>query len=126
VDTSAWVHFFRGRGPFADAVDRLLDSNEVAICGPVITELRRGLRTSSERARVIPLLDGSHHLSDPAALWDEAGDLGYFLGRRGITAKTMDLLVATYALSHSVALLADDRDFPLMRRAGAELLLIRP
>jgi predicted nucleic acid-binding protein len=126
VDTSAWIHFFRGRGPYADAVDRLLESNEVAICGPVITELRRGFRSSSERARVLPLLDGCHHLADPAALWHEAGDLGYFLRRRGITAKTIDLLVATYALSHSVALLADDRDFPMMRRAGAELFLVRP
>jgi predicted nucleic acid-binding protein len=126
VDTSAWIHFFRGRGPYADAVDRLLASNEVAICGPVIIELRRGFRSSSERARVIPLLDGCHHLADPAALWDEAGDLGYFLSRRGITAKTIDLLVAIYALSHSVALLADDRDFPMMRRAGAELFLVRP
>lgn len=75
---------------------------------------------------MIPLLDGCHHLPDPTALWDEAGELGYFLSRRGITAKTIDLLVATYALSHSVALLADDRDFSMMKRAGAELLLVGP
>jgi len=96
----------------------------VALCGPVITELRRGLRSPSERGRVIPLLSGCHLLSEPPALWDEAGDLGYFLGRRGVTASTVDLLVAAYALSHSVALLSRDADFQRMKRAGAELLLV--
>jgi predicted nucleic acid-binding protein len=105
-------------------VDRLLDANEVALCGPVITELRRGLRSPAERTRVIPLLTGCHLLSDPPNLWEEAGDLGYALTRRGITVKTIDLLVATYALSHGVAVLTTDSDFEHMRRAGAQLLLV--
>jgi predicted nucleic acid-binding protein len=58
-------------------------------------------------------------------LWEEAGDLGYALGRRGITVKTIDLLVATFALSHGLALLtADDADFERIRRAGAQLVLV--
>jgi predicted nucleic acid-binding protein len=94
----------------------------VALCGPVLTELRRGLRSRAERNRIIPLLLGCHLLADPHALWEEAGDLGYALGRQGITVKTIDLLVATYALSHAVALLTTDSDFEHMRRAGAPLL----
>ena len=124
VDTSAWIDFFRGRDPLAGAVDRLLESNEVALCGPVITELRRGLRSPAERSRVNPLFGGCDVLSDPPDLWAEAGDLGYALGRRGITVKTIDLLVATYALSHSVAVLTTDSDFRHMRRAGVQLLLV--
>lgn len=89
-----------------------------------MTELRRGLRSPAERHRVIPLLTGCHLLSDPRQLWEEAGDLGYALGRRGITVKTLDLLVATYALSHGVAVLTADSDFEHMRRAGAQLLLV--
>jgi predicted nucleic acid-binding protein len=73
---------------------------------------------------VIPLLEGCHLLVDPLHLWEEAGDLGYALGRRGITVRTIDLLVATYALSHAVALLTADADFEQMRRAGAQLLLV--
>jgi predicted nucleic acid-binding protein len=108
----------------AHAVDRLLESNEVALCGPIVTELRRGLRTPAERTRVIPLLAGCHLLSEPPDLWEEAGDLGYALSRRGIAVKTIDLLVATYALGHAVALLTKDADFHHMRRAGAQLLLV--
>lgn len=123
IDTSAWIEFFRGRDPQATAVDDALDADEAALCGPVVTELRRGLRTAAERRRVLPVLVGCHMLSEPAALWEEAGDLGFFLARKGVTAKSIDLLVAAYALSHGVPLLARDRDFDDMRKAGVRLVL---
>jgi len=121
VDTSAWIDFFRGKGPLADRVDDALASNDAALCGPILTELRRGLRSPSERRKVIPLLDGCHLLEQPVALWEEAGELGYVLARKGVTVKTLDLLIATYALSHGVALLASDSDFAGMRNAGIPL-----
>jgi hypothetical protein len=58
------------------------------VCGPVVTELRRGLRSPSERRKVIPLLDGCHELEQPEKLWEEAGELGYVLTRNGLTVKT--------------------------------------
>ena len=121
VDTSAWIEFFRGSDPVASSVDRALESDEVALCGPVLTELRRGLRTPAERRRVLPLLSGCHLLDQPPALWEEAGDLGYSLARRGTGVKTLGLLIAAYALSYSVPLLTTDGDFARMRRAGIPL-----
>jgi len=121
VDTSAWVDFFRGAQPLADRVDELLAANEVALCGPIITELRRGLRSPAERRKVIPLLDACHDLEQPARLWEEAGELGYVLARKGLSVKTLDLLIAAYALSHGVPLLTSDSDFEGMRRAGVPL-----
>jgi predicted nucleic acid-binding protein len=59
-------------------------------------------------------------------LWEEAGDLGFFLARKGVTAKTLDLLIATYAMSHGVPVLAFDRDYADMRAAGVKLLLEMP
>lgn len=123
VDTSAWVEFFRGRPPLADDVDELIEENEAALCGPVLMELRRGLRSAGERRRVLPLLESCRFLDEPHQLWEEAGDLGYFLARRGVTAKSIDLLIATYALAHSVAVLTADVDFSRMRKAGVKLLL---
>jgi len=121
VDTSAWIEFFRGIDPVASSVDRALESDEVALCGPVLTELRRGLRTPAERRRVLPLLSGCHLLDQPPALWEEAGDLGYALARRGTSVKTLDLLIAAYALSYSMPLLTTDGDLARMRRAGIPL-----
>ncbi len=126
IDTSAWIEFFRGRAPFSDAVDDALDANEAALCGPVITELRRGLRTTAERRRVLPLLGGCHLLADPPKLWEEAGDLGFLLARKGVTAKSIDLLIATYAMSHGVPVLAVDADYADMRAAGVKLLVETP
>jgi predicted nucleic acid-binding protein len=123
VDTSAWIDFFRGREPLAGAVDRALELDEAAICGPIVTELRRGLRSARDRRDVLALLSGCHSLEQPAALWEEAGDLGFALARKGATVKTVDLLIAAHAIAHGVALLAGDRDFERIRRAGVGLLL---
>ncbi|HEX6245446.1 MAG TPA: PIN domain-containing protein [Polyangiales bacterium] len=123
VDTSAWIEFFRGRDPLAAAVDAALAANEAALCGPIETELRRGLRTEAERRKVIPLLRACHYLESPERLWQEAGDLGFALRRRGVSPKTVDLLIAVHALSHSATLLSADKDFASMRAAGVPLLL---
>ena len=74
---------------------------------------------------MLPLLQGCHWLDPPPALWEEAGELGYLLARKGANLKSMDLLIATFALSHGVALLTRDRDFELMRGAGIPLHLVR-
>lgn len=124
VDTSAWIDFFRGRDPVARAVDDALAANEAALCGPIETELRRGLSNERERKKVVPLLDACHALSQPPDLWAEAGDLGFALRRRGVTPTSMDLLIATYALSHSAALLTTDKDFRAMQKAGIPLVLV--
>jgi len=124
IDTSAWIDFFRGKEPFAAAVDAALDLGEAAICGPVVTELRRGLR-APERNKVLPLLDGCRLLDQPDDLWTVAGDLGASLSRKGATVKTLDLLIATYAIAHSVPLMAADSDFRAIERAGFGLSLAR-
>lgn len=72
---------------------------------------------------MLPLLGGCHFLQQPDRLWEEAGDLGYYLARRGETAKTLDLLIAAHALAHGVSLLADDADFARMQRVGIPLRL---
>ena len=123
VDTSAWVAFFRNRGSAASLVDDALAANEAALCGPVETELRRGLRHAKERKLVLAALDGCHRLPQPEELWMEAGELGFLLRRRGVTPKTLDLLIAVYALSSSATLLTLDRDFLAMRKAGVPLIV---
>ncbi|HEX4476735.1 MAG TPA: PIN domain-containing protein [Polyangiaceae bacterium] len=122
VDTSAWIDFFRDRGRIADAVDTALESGEAALCGPVLTEIRRGLR-APQRRRVLPLLDGCHLLRQPEDLWLSAGDLGAVLARRGVTIKTLDLLIAVYAIAHGAPLLTTDGDFRSIARAGVGLSL---
>ncbi len=121
VDTSAWIDFFRDRRPLAALVDRALDDDDAALCGPVITELRRGLSTA-DRVKVLRLLGGCHLLPQPAELWEEAGDLGYLLARRGVVVKTLDLLIAATALAHDVPVLTRGSDFKQIRDSGVARL----
>lgn len=123
VDTSAWIAFFRDRGPLASRVDAVLEADEAALCGPVVTELRRGIVSAADRRRVLPLLASCHTLPEPVDLWVAAGDLGSLLRRKGVTVKTLDLLIAVHALHSGAALLTSDADFVLMQRAGVPLAL---
>lgn len=123
VDTSAWIEFFRGRGTVADCVEQLLAEDNVVLCGPIVTELRRGFRSKHERDRVLPLLLSSPLLTEPLDLWAEAGELGFWLGRKGATVKSFDLLIASFALAHRVPLLTNDADFRLMVKVGVPLAL---
>ena len=124
VDTSAWIAFFRDTGSVAASVDRALEADEAALCGPVMTELRRGIKSKAEGGRVLPLLLSCHQLPQPADLWNEAGALGFALARKGVTVKSLDLLIATYALASGVPVLTLDRDFLAMARSGTGLLLV--
>jgi hypothetical protein len=69
------------------------------------------------------LLGACHELAQPTRLWDEAGDLGFVLSRKGATVKTLDLLITVYSLSHGVPHLTADSDFSLIRKAGVALVL---
>jgi predicted nucleic acid-binding protein len=126
IDTSAWIAFFRGEGPAAERVDTAIADDEAAWCGPVEAELRRGFVSPRERARVLELLSACRWLSQPDALWQDAGDLGYALRRRGLTVRTFDLLIVTYALSHGAAVLTLDSDFHAMKKKGVSVELVSP
>ena len=124
IDTSASIEFFSGHEPIAGLVDGLLQMNEAALCGPVITELRRGFRSRSDRARVLLLMKGCRYLAEPDRIWEEAGDLGFVLREKGLQLKTLDLLIASYALAYRCPILSDDRDFLRMNKVGIPLLVL--
>jgi predicted nucleic acid-binding protein len=124
VDTSAWVDFFKGRSRVAAAVDRLLEDNQVALCGPILTELGRGFQNESERKKTMLLFESCHLLPEPPELWKEAGHLGFSLRRKGSTLKTLDLLIGTYALYHRVPILSLDQDFRRMMKLGVPLTMV--
>ena len=123
VDTSVWADFFRGLEPAASRLDKLLEENQVAVTGPILTELLRGMRSHKDRESVAAALEGCDWLEAPPALWREAGLLGSTLGQKGYTVKTLDLLIATIALAHDVPLLTLDSDFSHLRKAGIPLRL---
>lgn len=110
----------------AQIVDDLLADGEATYCGPIETEIRRGLRSKNEQDQILTLFEGCHYLSDPSDLWKEAGQIGALLGKSGKNVKTLDLLIANYALSYDIALLSRDQDFKLIQKCGIPLRLHEP
>ncbi len=116
VDTSVWSLLLRKGGPTDHwAVRRLTrlvaHRQPVALTGVVLQEILAYFRTDeiaaavAVRLRPFPLLDptrGEHEAA--AALLRRARG-------RGITATTVDCLIATIAASRDAELLTTDRDF---------------
>lgn len=117
VDTSIWIDFFRDPELIASrTLAALLDDDRVRITGPVITELFRGCRNQKESRRLRELLEPVPRVAVDDRVWDDAGDLGYALARKGITAFSIDLLIACIALRHDLQVFSRDCHFEQFAR----------
>ncbi len=122
LDTSVWVDALRGRTSEIVSVSQaLLNEDRVLTCGPVIFEIKRGLRPP-ERKKILPLFDALIRLSVEETIWDAAGDLDATLRKKGITLPPMDVLIAQTCLHHKVFLYTLDEHF----RSVPKLKLFEP
>ncbi len=111
LDTSIWIDALRGKTPNIVALTQgLLNDDRALTCGPVIFEIKRGLR-SPERKKILPLFDALIRLSFDDAIWDAAGDLDASLRKKGVTIPPMDVLIAQICLHHKVVLFTLDEHF---------------
>ena len=111
LDTSVWIDAFRGNTPNIVAVTQaLLNDDRIVICGPVIFEIKRGLRPA-DRKKILPLMDALIRLSVDETVWDNAGDLDATLRKKGITIPPMDVIIAQICLHHKVSLFTMDKHF---------------
>jgi len=116
IDTSAWIDAFRKKTPWvARLIRKLLDDDRAVTCGPVLFEIRRGLKPG-ERKKVLPLFDALHRLPFCEGDWSEAGELDAALRRRGQTLPSMDVLIAHLCLKHKTSILTLDKHFELVPR----------
>lgn len=118
VDTSAWIEFFRkdGEAAYRNAISTLLDDNEAALCGIVLTELLKGARSDKEYRELEDRLATLVYLETPEVIWKQAGRLASQLLRRGVQVPTTDLVIATIAIENRLPLLQKDRHFPILQR----------
>ena len=122
LDTSVWIDAFQGKTPdIVAAVQGLLNDDRILTCGPVIFEIKRGLRPP-ERKKILPLFNALIRLSVDETVWDAAGDLDASLRKKGITIPPMDVIIAQVCLHHKVFLFTLDEHF----RSVSGLKLFEP
>ena len=130
VDTSVLSLAFRRRiktspePPFVQRLRRLVEEDQpVAVPGIVLQELLSGVRATNEFERLEDLMEGfplilaarEHHI--------RAARIANTCRQAGITASTVDCLIAAMAIETKSQLLTSDEDFERMAPyCGLQLL----
>jgi predicted nucleic acid-binding protein len=114
VDSSVWISYLRGTStPRTDKLDRLLDSEPLAIGDLILTEVLQGFdndRDFNAANRMLTALTIVELGGEEIAI--QAARNFRVLRRLGITVrKTIDTIIATRCIESGYDLLHDDRDF---------------
>jgi predicted nucleic acid-binding protein len=114
IDTSAWIHFFRGTNSvIQEKVKKLLLEDRAVICPIIYQEILQGLRSEAEVKKVYQLLNFIPRLKvDPYLIAFGAAEIYTVCRRQGIAIrKSQDCQIAFFCSLEGIALLHDDKDF---------------
>ncbi|MBU1671501.1 MAG: PIN domain-containing protein [Actinobacteria bacterium] len=116
IDTSAWIEFFRPSGDtlVKAEVRKALDADAACITEPVFLEGGRNATDDDEFSRWNKLLNNLHFFPVTHDTWLEAAANGRALAKTGVTVPSVDLLIATVAMSNGLTLFHKDKHFPMM------------
>lgn len=119
VDSSVWIDYFRGtQNPQTAQLDDLLDQvdDEVGVADLVVFEVLRGFVSPAEQRRAQAVLLNATVVTigglDNAL---RAAELHCALRAQGYTIRSpIDVLLASYCITHGHTLLHRDADFDVM------------
>ena len=114
VDTSVWIDFFAGRDlPHVATLEQfILENEDLALCGIILTEILQGIADDKAHRRVRSDLSPLIMLPMPETVFIRAADIYRKLRKAGITIrKSNDCIIAATALEHRCRLLHNDKDF---------------
>ena len=127
VDTSVWIDFFRGVESWETArlAGALKANEDIAICGPVLMEIRQGIASDKGVKDIQRRLSPLVYLATLRKTYCHAADIYRAARAKGKTIrKTIDCLIAACAIEHRAGLLQRDKDFTVIARlSNLELLL---
>lgn len=114
VDSSVWIDYFNGRSSAETAaLDALLGKEPILVGDLMLAEVLQGFRSDRHYriARDLLLSLDVVNLVDTSIALQSARNFRR-LRRAGVTVrKTVDCIIATWCITHGVALLHCDRDF---------------
>jgi len=130
VDTSVWIDFFAGRDlPHVATLEQFIhDSQDIALCGIILTEILQGIANDTTHRRVRRYLVPLILLPMPEAVFVRAADIYRRLRKQGtIIRKTNDCVIAATTLQHHCRLLHNDKDFaPIARHYPLKVVKTGP
>lgn len=112
ADTSVWIPFFNRPGSAEkQALDLLIDADEVALVGVVLAELLQGCRSRKDREEIEDGLLALPYLEMTRDTWIMAGEISSPLLRKSVTLPMSDLVVAAIALERQYRVYSLDAHF---------------
>lgn len=112
VDTCIWASFFsKPNSPEKRAVDDLLDTDRIAIVGPILAETLLGFRRKEQADWVASRMALAHCVEVSWDDWRRSADLGRELAASGTKLPLTDLVVAAVALRCGAAVYTTDPHF---------------
>ncbi len=118
VDTSAWITSFRrtGHPELKEFLKQCVSAGCVATCPVVILELLQGCRSEAERDGLKTQLESLDVLLITQTTWEHVYELGFSLGRGGLTLPTADLIISAVAIEHDAVVLHQDQHYESIGR----------
>jgi len=115
IDSSAWIEYLRPHGSqkVKDRVREILRREEAYCCGVVAVEVLRGAKTEKDWNTLREALSSLPQLPLDDAVIERASKWGFLLDRKGKTASTTDLLIAS-AAHKKATLIHLDKDFTMI------------
>jgi predicted nucleic acid-binding protein len=111
VDSCVYITLLRERKDPAKGLARLSESDELATCGVVRSEVLRGIRMAGLHAKVSLYFDCQIYLASLNAVWEATERLVWEMDRKGIVIPLTDALIAATALQAEARVLTFDRHF---------------
>lgn len=125
VDASVWIDYFNGRStPQTERLDDLLGREPMLVGDIVLTEVLQGFKHEGdfrEALRLLSLFDFEEMLGKNIAI---SSAVNYRkLRAKGITPRTIDVVIGTFCIENGHSLLHADADFdPMERYLGLEVV----
>jgi predicted nucleic acid-binding protein len=122
VDSSVWIDYLNGVDSAAALrLDALLGVEPLAVGDLILTEVLQGFRTETHyqtAKRLMLSLTAFDMLGQEMAV--KSADNFRTLRSKGVTVRrTVDVIIATYCIEHSLPLLFEDKDFlPFVHNLG--------
>jgi predicted nucleic acid-binding protein len=129
IESSLWVDFTRKKSPRAlkAMIQPWILDPDATLCEPIACEVLRHA-SSEERPQIEAQFSTLPVLHTPPQLWRDATRLGQTCREHGLTAGSMDLLIAALAIHHRAELVTFDNGYePIASISSLQLrLLTRP
>jgi predicted nucleic acid-binding protein len=114
VDTSVWSAVLRRKHPDAHSVaalTKIIDTEEVFVAGIIVQELLSCIKDRKLFDQIRDVITDVGYVEPVVEDYVAAASMSAMLQAKGITATTIDLLIAAVAIRRSMPVLTSDKDF---------------